>query len=310
MQITELDFVAAGNEAFVPASLTRSVGVFALEEVDVARWTLGIGARWEQQSIDTDIAPRFDDTAGSLGGSAVFKFTDDDSLAINLTHTARHPQATELYANGPHIAAARFEIGDPTLATEKANTVDVSLRRQGDGFTWQITAFYNNYDDFVYAAPTDDVQDGLPVVRYSQDAATLYGVEAELWAPLSDTLRLRVMADATRGERSGDEPLPQMPASRIGAALHFDLATWHAQLDGTYHAEQTRLAANELGTDSYLMVDADVSYRIESQSGDWLLFLRGTNLLDEEARQHTSTLKDLVPMPGRSLVVGMRVTVE
>jgi iron complex outermembrane recepter protein len=56
------------------------------------------------------------------------------------------------------------------------------------------------------------------------------------------------------------------------------------------------------------MTNVDLSYRVESSTGDWLLFLRGTNLLDEEARQATSSLKDLVPLPGRSLAAGVRYT--
>jgi iron complex outermembrane receptor protein len=36
------------------------------------------------------------------------------------------------------------------------------------------------------------------------------------------------------------------------------------------------------------------------------IFLRGTNLLDEDIRQHTSPLKDLAPLPGRSLHAGVR----
>ena len=36
------------------------------------------------------------------------------------------------------------------------------------------------------------------------------------------------------------------------------------------------------------------------------VFLRGSNLLDEDIRQHTSPLKDLAPLPGRSVHVGLR----
>ena len=36
------------------------------------------------------------------------------------------------------------------------------------------------------------------------------------------------------------------------------------------------------------------------------LFLDGSNLLDEEARPHSSFLKDLVPLPGRGFVFGVR----
>ena len=35
-------------------------------------------------------------------------------------------------------------------------------------------------------------------------------------------------------------------------------------------------------------------------------FVRGTNLLDEDARQHASPLKDIAPLPGASLHLGAR----
>jgi iron complex outermembrane receptor protein len=36
------------------------------------------------------------------------------------------------------------------------------------------------------------------------------------------------------------------------------------------------------------------------------VFLRGSNLLDEDARQHASPLKDIAPLPGRSFHLGAR----
>jgi iron complex outermembrane receptor protein len=38
----------------------------------------------------------------------------------------------------------------------------------------------------------------------------------------------------------------------------------------------------------------------------WEVFMDGTNLLDEEARPHTSFLKDLAPRPGRGIAFGVR----
>jgi iron complex outermembrane receptor protein len=39
-----------------------------------------------------------------------------------------------------------------------------------------------------------------------------------------------------------------------------------------------------------------------------LMFLRGSNLLDEELRRHVSPLKEYVPLPGRSLLLGVRAS--
>lgn len=315
VQMTRADLVADGEEAFVPPSLTASVGVFALEEFEVQKWTFSFGARFEQQSVEAspeeEALPKFNDSAVSFAGGAVLKLSDVDTLSFNVTHSARHPQATELFAHGPHLAAQRFEIGDASLDTEKANTVDLSVRRHADGFSWLVNVFYNDYSNFIFAAPTGDIEEDLPVVQYTQSGAKLYGYEAEVWAPLysrnEQSLRVRLMSDYVRGERDDGEPLPQMPPLRFGLGLHFDHAAWHAEVEGIRHSKQDRVASNELPTDSYMMLNADVSYRLEA-NGEWFFFLRGSNLLDEEARQHTSSLKDLVPLPGRSFTGGVRLT--
>ena len=52
------------------------------------------------------------------------------------------------------------------------------------------------------------------------------------------------------------------------------------------------------------MVNAEVSWTFDQP--EVLVFLRGTNLGDEDARRHTSPLKDLVPLPGRSVSLGLR----
>ena len=64
------------------------------------------------------------------------------------------------------------------------------------------------------------------------------------------------------------------------------------------------MAENELPTESYTLLSAEVSYAFDQPNV--FLFLRGTNLGDEDARQHTSPLKDLVPLPGRSVEFGVR----
>jgi iron complex outermembrane receptor protein len=38
------------------------------------------------------------------------------------------------------------------------------------------------------------------------------------------------------------------------------------------------------------------------------LYVKGVNLTNEEAREHTSFLKDLAPLPGRGIVVGARIS--
>jgi len=56
------------------------------------------------------------------------------------------------------------------------------------------------------------------------------------------------------------------------------------------------------------MLNADLARTFSINSQELMVFLRATNLLDEEARVSTSFRKDVAPLPGRGLTLGMRYT--
>jgi iron complex outermembrane receptor protein len=317
MQYVDVDFEALGDEAFVPGSKTQTTSLFLFEERHFDRWTVELGARAEQQQIDVDPSAAqanaladFDETAVSLSAGTVWKFATEHALAFNVTRTQRNPQAAELYSNGPHIAAQRFEFGDANLNQETSVTTDVSLRRAGAGVQWTLSVYYNDYSDYIFASPTGDIEDELPVFAYLQDGAKFHGFEAEVIFPLlaegGQRLELRLASDYVRAELDDGGDLPQIPPLRFGAGLHYEADRWHLGAQAFYYDEQDKIAVNELPTDSFTLVDLDASYRLPFSSASLFLFLRGTNLLDEDARQHASPLKDIAPLAGRSFHVGAR----
>lgn len=315
-QYVDTDFAAIGEEAFVPPSLTRAISVFAFEERHFGRVTLEVGARAEQQTIDPiGTFVDYDDTALNASAGIVYKLTDAQAVAVNITRTERHPQAAELYAGGPHIAAGRVEIGNPLLDAETALTADVSLRGSGS-VEWTVSAFFNDYADYIYLSPTgefapgEEDDAGLPVYQYLQGAAQLYGYEAEVIFPLlassAQELHLRVASDYVRGKLDTGDDLPQMPPLRFGVGLHYERGAWHAGIDAFRNLEQDDVIDNELPTDAFTMLNVDVSYRLPLGKKSALIFVRGTNLLDEDARLATSPLKEIAPLPGRSVHLGIR----
>lgn len=316
-QYVDVDFEAIGEEAFVPASISRALSMFAFEERHFDRWTLELGARAENQTIEAASESGlldYDETAFNVSAGFVFKLTEDRALALNVTRTERHPQAAELYADGPHIAAGRVEIGDPNLDMETAYTADISLRSTGDAIRWTLNAFYNDYDNYIFLSPTGEFEEGeeeaLPIFDYLQAGAKLYGYEAEVIFPLlggnDNSLELRLASDYVRGKLDDGSNLPQIPPLRFGAGLHYETGQWHTGVEAFYNTKQDDVIENELPTDSYTMLNLDVSYRLPLADKHLLLFARGSNLLDEEARLATSPLKDIAPLPGRSFHVGAR----
>jgi iron complex outermembrane receptor protein len=53
-------------------------------------------------------------------------------------------------------------------------------------------------------------------------------------------------------------------------------------------------------------VNAFASYGFKAGGVGWQAWLRGNNLFDNEARNHVSFLKDISPLPGRSVMAGLR----
>lgn len=312
VQLRDVDLMAVGEEAFLPASVTRNLGLFGYEERAFGPLTVELGGRLEQQKITVDAdLPEYDSARASFAGGLVWKFADTWSTALNATSTRRHPTATELYADGPHHAAERFEIGDASLRPEKATTLDLSLRHGGESWTMSLTAYRSDYTDYIYASPTGEAEDGMPVVLYVQDEATFHGLEGELGLPKIEVgggrIETRLVADLVRAELDDGGNLPQIPPVRVGAEVRYARLAWSAGVSAHRFSSQTRVAENESPTDGYTMLGADASWRTSWTGRELFVYLRGENLLDEDARRHTSPLKEFAPLPGRSIGAGVRL---
>jgi iron complex outermembrane receptor protein len=312
VQYRDVDFVALGEEAFVPASVTRNVGLFVYEERAFGPLTLELGGRLERQKIDSEAeVPAYDSARGSFAGGLVWKFSEGWSTALNATSTTRHPTSTELYADGPHVAVQRFEIGDASLRPERATTLDLSLRHKGENWSMTLTAFRSDYTDYIYGALTGEIEDDMPVAQYLQEDARFAGFEAELELPSLDIsggkLQTRLLADSVRAKLDAGGDLPQIPPLRVGAELRYAKNAWSTGVSAHRYSRQDRVSDNELPTAGYTLLGVDASWRLPWNEKAVLVYLRGDNLLDEDARRHTSPLKEFAPLPGRSLGAGVRL---
>ncbi len=170
----------------------------------------------------------------------------------------------------------------PNLDQETSVTADLSLRHTGERVSWTLSAYYSDYTDYIYASPTGEIEDDLPVYAYLQDGAKFHGFEAEVNVPLIDDgsrhLGLRLASDYVRGKLDNGEDLPQIPPLRFGAGLHYDQDAWHVGAQAFYYDKQDKVAANELPTDGFTLAEMDASYRVPVGSTSVFLFLRGHEL--------------------------------
>jgi iron complex outermembrane receptor protein len=316
LQWRELDFDAEGEEAFLPPSATRNTGFFAFQEHRIDAVTLEAGARYEKQHIrtaDPETLPTYEGSALSGSVGALWALRPGATLALQVTRTERHPTATELYASGPHLAVRRYEIGDPDLDTERGLTADLALRLSEDaGWRGTIGVFIADYDRYIVAQSTGEIEDELPVIEFESRDARFTGAEFEighdaLTATGMGTLGLRLFGDLVRAEDGAGTPLPQIPPLRLGAEASLTGTRLRLGLEAIWHDSQDRIADGERRTAGYTMLNLEASWRQPVGAAGLSVFLRGSNLLDEEARRHVSPLKDYAPLAGRAISGGLRL---
>lgn len=313
LQFSEREFSAIGDEAFVPPVKTSNAGIFVVERIDTGPWGVELGARYETQEHRPSGASDVDNSAVSFSVAAIRDLNDGFSLAVNVASAERSPAAEELFANGPHLATNSIELGDAALRNETSRHVDLTLRKTVGDLTWSVTAFTTDYDKFIYLQDTgfDDPVEGLPIRQFSQRDADFSGVEAEVFAPLAQMgegeLDIRLFSDFVRAKLDNGEKVPRIPPLRVGAGVNFHTDSFSVGFEVIRYDSQNDIAPNETPTGGYTLVGFDLDWQLTPEADrEFSIYLRGSNLLDTEARRHTSLVKNIAPLPGRNLAFGLR----
>lgn len=317
------DFSALGAEAFLPAVENRTNSIFAFEEVDLHPFTLQFGVRYDRQSNETALLS-LDYDAFSASTGIVYEPVENYAIAFTMAYSQRPPTYVELLADGLHVATGTFEVGDATLGKEDALSLDLSLRKTAGRVTGSVSAFYYRFNDFISLQPTgaDFVDDGetFPIFAFQASGVDFYGAEFEaIWhlhdemqtngekSSSIDQLDVVLRGDYVHAEdRDSGESMPRIAPFRTSIGVEYQKQQFSANISGQWVAKQDRVADYELPTDEYFMINAGLNYDIVMGQTTTTLSLKVLNLLDEEARQSTSFLKDVAPMAGRSVVVGLR----
>jgi iron complex outermembrane receptor protein len=284
-------------------------------------------------------------TPVSLSAGLVWDFTDGYNLGVSLSHSERAPSASELLSFGPHIGTGSYEVGalfelheegdhgeaphfgltDHDIVMETANNIDLSLRKFKGDFGFIFNAFYNQIDDYYFEQATGlSAGDGhdhsghdhgdhegeeehtLPLYIFTAQDVTLHGLEAQAVWQVTDEFAWKVQGDIIRARLDSGGELPRTPPARISTEFSFQGESISADLFVSHYFEQTKTAALESSTDSYTMIDANINYHFDLGQHDLAVYLKANNLTDEYAQVHTSFLKDLTPLAGRSVAIGIR----
>jgi iron complex outermembrane receptor protein len=328
VQASDVDFAAEGEEAFITPTNTRDLGLFAVERYDTGSWGLEGGLRYERRDIDNDPSGerQFDNTSASFG--AFVRPAQNWFLGATVARTQRAPTAIELFSDGPHLATANFELGNPDLGQEEATSFEVSARYERGPVRFEINVFNIDFSDYIALVERGDVwwldEDTdtsdfaaneasapaaadviLPVFNFIQQDATFTGGEISAEAQLFEVSGFAVSGDIAfdlvEAEFDGGGHPPRIPPRALTLGLTAESGAWRGRIEAVDTGEQDRLAPFETATDGYTFVNASLAFRSGGEDGAWTIRLDGRNLTDELGRVHSSFLKDDLPLPGRNL---------
>jgi len=307
---------------------SEGAGIYFLETYERGEWTARLGHRLETSRVEDLSLENEGYTAGerevsnSLSASLAWERENLgplDRLSVTgiLSRMERIPTATERYAFWHNAGIGRFLIGgdlDGTpLGLEKSLGYELGIEAEKGPVTVRLNTYHYDFDNFIFLQESPELTGGFGrAIQYIERSATFTGFEAELDWKLSEPLTFSLMSDYVRAENTTDhEPVPRMPPLRFGARLEWQRENWTAGLEIRHATAQDRVKPApraELPADSYTMVNADLARTFSVKSQELTVFLRATNLLNEEARLSTSFRKDLAPLPGRGLTLGLRAT--
>src|SRR6185295_2084392 len=153
----------------------------------------------------------FTPASGSIG--ALYDVSDTLKLGLSVSSAARAPGQVELFARGPHDGPGTFEIGDPNLTIERANSIEATLRYRSGGFHFEGSLWDARFSNYIFGFLTGNLCDDggdctnppgadLKQLFYRQQDANFYGGEAratlDMWSSPSGTLQGVTLADYVR----------------------------------------------------------------------------------------------------------------
>ena len=312
IHLSQRDFSAIGAEAFVPPSRSHLYSVYSFHEWDISDVKIEGAIRYEHNT-QTNLTLNSDKNFNGISLSSGLKYDISDTLQINgnIYRTLRAPSTEELYSNGPHLATHQYEVGDATLGNETAFGVEAAFSYVSQDQSLKVNLFNILYDDYIFERSTGQQKDGLDIYQFSAIDARFQGFEIELGSYIANIVGFDISGNASleyvkAQSREDDKAmLPRIPPLGISLGLEAKHDKITGRVEVEHAAAKDVIAPNELVTKSYTLFNASLNYKV---SDHFTARLAVNNITNADARQHTSFLKEIVPLPARNVKLTLSST--
>jgi len=300
MYQTNTNFEA--HEHIIPDASLIDLSLFALFTGNYyKKLHISTGIRFDHRHIITveeESRAEIERTYDNISYSSGFTWQVSDKLLFrsNFASAHRTPNIAELTQNGSHGAV--FELGNPDLKTQVNYEPDLSFHYHGDCILFEVSGYYNFIKRFIWLGNTGLFSDSeLPIYQYSQTDASINGFETGLKIMPLNFIKLFASYSFINALKADGSYLPFIPQKKIRNELIIHPKkkiiglNVKTKIESVYAFDQTHISEFETETDSYFVLDWNISFERKLKKNSFVLALKISNLLNESYIDHLSTLK-------------------
>jgi hemoglobin/transferrin/lactoferrin receptor protein len=248
-----------------PVSTTTTAALFVQDEIVFgdSGFRLVPGLRVDHFDLDPEVDSIFaednpgvpvsglTDTNVSPKLGAVWQFAEHWSVYGGYARGFRAPPYNDVNLGFTNLAFGYTAKPNPDLKPETSNGFEVGLRHGGEFGWFSLSAFHNDYEDFIESLRfTGFNQQGLIVFQSQnvskariQGAEFKGGLDLAALRPALEGWSARVALSWQRGDdQTGDVPLNSVDPARAVIGVGYEADTWGVELVGNFARRKDRLA--------------------------------------------------------------------
>jgi len=288
--------------AYLPSSEAYGRSVSYFVRTKNRAYEMDFAGRYESNSRDSD-SQRYGDTSLSFGTSLAANLGESLTYNMNYAHISRSPSIAELFANGVHGATSRYERGNNRISREVSRNIELDLKYNFNDININLNLYQNNINNFIYLKDESTTTSGKTDATWSQKDAVMQGYEISMSSSYiigNGDLLVTLSRDDISGVFDDNTYIPRLSPAKNTLSLKYEnnkSNIYYADL--IYTESQGDMSSIETKTNSHLDLDIGYSKKITYDSNKDLVFnLYGNNILNNTIRNHSSMVKDHVPVQG------------
>jgi len=247
---------------------------------------------------DTTILP-FNVSRGAINTMLGVSYNPNRFLNIKLNAATgnRSANLAELSSNGLHEGTYRVEIGNPSLKMEQNINTDISVSFKKDKLSLDVSGFCNRILNYIYLNKENGAQwYGFDKYRYTQQNATLYGLEAIAAVNITKQLTLKETYSSVYGMLDAGGYMPFITSARLKSGIEYNKqfsskTSFYIEPEFEYAFAQNRPATFELASLDYGLVNLYTGLNTSVKNRNIRLVFACRNMLNKYYADHLSRIR-------------------